>query len=1036
MMRRPMRYYNKIKKHSASSALAGLNSADDDVVMVDSSAPSTPVSATKQAREKTSILQALKAQAAQPVHPVQPAQTGPPPKTASLPSAGQNSTGVKMPLVQTPSAPVGRQFTSASTSASASAKQPPQATQKALTLQVLQAQSAQTTGSSMPLVQKPSAPVRQSDPTSTSASAAGPPQTPSQSIIEPPSNPAQRNNMWPEAKRLSLAEAACIYINGLKHNSHKPECRAPFIMSLIERNPTYIEICGLIESSGYYINRVHFAKHLLTSVPDLSGTSNPGGTPQSESQGQAPPSATPQPAVNPTPLRQFQPPQAHAHPPLFTTPQRPPPPVQQAQPLRNQAQPPRPEVPAPRPSPAVRESAQQQPPTSVTASTLLQQFQTPQPAHTPASTSTRLSAEQDDAGPMVVDNGDILPPSPGPTPSTQASFKPPPGPTPSTQAPFKPPPGPTPSTKAPSNPPQNSPGQSGWSLPPHSYSTPYPAQSGAAPPTTSSGFGILQFPQSNLRPAPSRGFTGTHFHIPDYTGKPLFGTLVPPGKHLVWTPRTASQPAQPFMSATQLAPPNDGSLAVRYSPMSSGGPVPHPRHVSEGGRPIIPAATPTPGSYRSRSGSKLNPKLRVPAPPPHKPAPGSKEEKARKRNFAEIVDLSVMSDDEDTHSSKTPRLESTPAMNEDTSARNKSTPVQEATPSVQVVQSPQQGSDQPATLKQTDLSRYGLTSSTGKQDALRRRPDLAMPLKKGKALRKTFYNSKTIGRDVLIATGRHPAERALNHHLSKLKGKFEAVDNNTDLETFRWNVVDPGGPLRPETKPEPLLTRPLELTEQTGQTALAKRRPRDRTSAVGPGPSSSPSQSRSSRAAKKQSSLRTAQTALNDETAKPSSFSVKMPPADNSPSRRRVRQSSAKQSTLTSSATPTTRHKSQVQVVIPGRTTLRQPSSSAYAVYECHWQHCNAKLHNLVTLRKHLLRMHVPEDADAEGICQWEGCEASAERKTWTKEQLSLHLEGHVREVAWIKGEGPNDAPRAPGASKSGENIATGGSLTSPIVLV
>jgi len=71
---------------------------------------------------------------------------------------------------------------------------------------------------------------------------------------------------------------------------------------------------------------------------------------------------------------------------------------------------------------------------------------------------------------------------------------------------------------------------------------------------------------------------------------------------------------------------------------------------------------------------------------------------------------------------------------------------------------------------------------------------MVQPLDRYKAIRRSSYNPKTIARDVLLACGRHPDMRPLNAHLEVLKQVFKEIDNNADLGTFRWDIADPGGP--------------------------------------------------------------------------------------------------------------------------------------------------------------------------------------------------------------------------------------------------
>ena len=72
--------------------------------------------------------------------------------------------------------------------------------------------------------------------------------------------------------------------------------------------------------------------------------------------------------------------------------------------------------------------------------------------------------------------------------------------------------------------------------------------------------------------------------------------------------------------------------------------------------------------------------------------------------------------------------------------------------------------------------------------------DIVKPLQKKKALKRSTYNGKTIARDVLISLGKHPTEKPLNWHLLKLQESFGNVTDTSDLSTFRWDLVDPGGP--------------------------------------------------------------------------------------------------------------------------------------------------------------------------------------------------------------------------------------------------
>ncbi|KAJ5813191.1 hypothetical protein N7447_010214 [Penicillium robsamsonii] len=102
---------------------------------------------------------------------------------------------------------------------------------------------------------------------------------------------------------------------------------------------------------------------------------------------------------------------------------------------------------------------------------------------------------------------------------------------------------------------------------------------------------------------------------------------------------------------------------------------------------------------------------------------------------------------------------------------------------------------------------------------VKNRDDLAQPIRRSDALPKHAYDPATIARDVLIAAGKHPTEKVLNHHLEDLRHNFTKIDYLTDLATFRWDLVDvkqpepqvnrmppvptPQIPLRPPPHPQP-----------------------------------------------------------------------------------------------------------------------------------------------------------------------------------------------------------------------------------------
>ena len=140
----------------------------------------------------------------------------------------------------------------------------------------------------------------------------------------------------------------------------------------------------------------------------------------------------------------------------------------------------------------------------------------------------------------------------------------------------------------------------------------------------------------------------------------------------------------------------------------------------------------------------------------------NKQELARKRTFEEIVDLTqTLSDDEELKRKSVKTVFGQVAQRQQNSGRSTPKPF-----------------------------KYKYSA----RDTLLQSHDIIKPMNKRRdALRRSTYNPKTIARDVLLGIGRHPAMAPLNSHLDILKDRFKAVDYESDLSTFRWDLVDPEG---------------------------------------------------------------------------------------------------------------------------------------------------------------------------------------------------------------------------------------------------
>ncbi|KAL8997962.1 MAG: hypothetical protein Q9169_002884 [Polycauliona sp. 2 TL-2023] len=393
---------------------------------------------------------------------------------------------------------------------------------------------------------------------------------------------------------------------------------------------------------------------------------------------------------------------------------------------------------------------------------------------------------------------------------------------------------------------------------------------------------------------------------------------------------------------------------------------------------------------------------------------------------------------------------------------------------------------------------------------------IVQPIDKSKAKKRKRYNPKTIVRDVLIAAGRHPTMEPLNYHLEPLRRNFRHVTDLSDLSTFNWDLVDPGGP--PALGPVVVGVRPSGLTDgndadDEGHDNSSQPAPVQMTSKhdsegepavtvatttdipavgsqapklLGPQRRRAPEKSEQPKAkvdkswmssglnfGPKPSTPQTGPSGAISGTedsnsagvpkrgrppmsaVQPSPPGVKRigrpPGAKNKhprklsgtpksagiPARSRIdttpAQSSGLRNTVAASA-------DGIAIVVPspspsiaenkprGRGRPRkspkssQQSTPIHRVYKCEWKDCPAELHNLETLKKHVIKHG--DRYDGLFPCLWEGCgrprqndkqeeknKASGEDPLdyATKEIWAKHMDRrHLAEYAWKLGDGPS----------------------------
>ncbi|CAK39996.1 hypothetical protein AnigIFM59636_006996 [Aspergillus niger] len=309
---------------------------------------------------------------------------------------------------------------------------------------------------------------------------------------------------------------------------------------------------------------------------------------------------------------------------------------------------------------------------------------------------------------------------------------------------------------------------------------------------------------------------------------------------------------------------------------------------------------------------------------------------------------------------------------------------------------------------------------------LKSRADIVTPLREEDAVDKVIYDPKTVARDVLIAAGRHPTEEALNHHLLRLRDVFVHVDSSSDLSTFRWDLVDAleprdQGPPKPQPRPRPAPSLPvLPNNTNTSLPPPPQSRqppPLPQSQPVRQYPSSQPLQGQPvpgppvglSKAAPQPQNRPSVSAATPLPQTRPQPPSTPQPPSQSSVP------------ITTTQVTPMTGKRGPGRP--PGSSKARQqpqqtpiPASVPYPVFACDWTNCQAQLHNLDGLKKHVFKVHVSQTLN----CAWRGCSfpdalpAAALFKHVKKE--------HLEPIAWKLGDGPavpltvgNDASGSPG---------------------
>ncbi|KAK4544946.1 hypothetical protein LTR36_003851 [Oleoguttula mirabilis] len=378
---------------------------------------------------------------------------------------------------------------------------------------------------------------------------------------------------------------------------------------------------------------------------------------------------------------------------------------------------------------------------------------------------------------------------------------------------------------------------------------------------------------------------------------------------------------------------------------------------------------------------------------------------------------------------------------------------------------------------------------------------LVEPIMRDRVARKSRYDPRTIARDVLLATGRHPDMRALNAHLNTMQrllgthgGGYETEGgrgDRSDLSTIRWDIIDPAEPQSAKTakvagkrlrgaaasgedtttdaddeddEPAPSIHVTHQIVDNgdgtqqyvsvyaqlNGKDKPKKRRGRPPRSSM-PGINFIPSTQGGER-----QHVSIGQRDLAD-TPNQRTFAATAPrsapaggraaggspagtPSGNAPigyaAFRHVDDSG---NVVKKKGRPfgwrKSVHSREAQGLEPAKTgqnpgsRLRQSQGPKdanliepkYQAWKCQWKGCQAELHNLETLKKHVVKLHGKPTDGGVYDCLWQPCEAESEHvvgKGKGKASGVASFSGidswmnhidkeHLQSVAWEQGDGP-----------------------------
>jgi hypothetical protein len=259
---------------------------------------------------------------------------------------------------------------------------------------------------------------------------------------------------------------------------------------------------------------------------------------------------------------------------------------------------------------------------------------------------------------------------------------------------------------------------------------------------------------------------------------------------------------------------------------------------------------------------------------------------------------------------------------------------------------------------------------------------LATMISRKKAARVTKYNPTDIARSILIVARKHPTERSLNSHLLELKENLPGhIDWNSDLETIRWDILDPdpvgvddyiNGDHEGDRNNSPISSEKSingnGISTKPTLSILKKRR------------RGGPQRIRKSLLQDQMSQARPASTEirLDHLTEQPA---PQFTPSNATSSRRLQSNhndsihSPSRQTAVMESSPISKRRRTGQPTRLMQQNGANYTGNAVFKKYRCKWKDCNADLHNIENLKRHIINLHKGKNNNMESYpCYWMGC--------------------------------------------------------------